>query len=73
MIFPQINVNLSSLNFKFPYLILQNCSFMNYFKTYDYWHHFIFMHFAVSQVFKLFDTCWKSFEICLMDTQLAHL
>jgi hypothetical protein len=73
MIFPQINVNLSSLNFKFPYLILQNYSFMNYFKTNDYWHHFIFMHFAASQEFELFDTCWKFFEIYLRDTQLAHL
>jgi hypothetical protein len=73
MISPQINVNLSSLNFKFPYLILQNYSFMNYFKTNDYWHHFIFMHFAASQEFELFDTCWKFFEIYLRDTQLAHL
>ena len=31
----QINVNSSSLNFKFPYLNPQNCSFMNYFKTND--------------------------------------
>ena len=52
VIFLQINGNLNSLDFMFPFLNLQSCFSMNCFKINDCWRHFIFAHFAERQVFE---------------------